>query len=498
MTNMLPARLSAERSVYIAAIVLSLALSAWSGYAQPIPNPDAVYYLRAAEYFNAGQWQQGLAAYRWPFFSLTVASVMFVTGAAAQTAAQIVNALFDCATAVLFIALVRRLAADVSIRNIAGWAAFIIVLHPKLAVLRAAVIRDHGYYAFVFLTLYFVVRDHQQPRSWIKPAIVCAIGAAALFRLEALLLALIVPAFYLVADTSGGRRRLLAIPAVIVAALLLALVYVLWIGAVMVPGAPSRGLDVDLVSRFREVGDAIRARSARLSEAVPPIRNAGTIAYIGFTVVALIDALVRAVSIPIAILAFFAFAPRRLLSDFATRFILWFAGWQVVLLYAFMVASFFLDWRFAMVFALIMTIPATFTVAEVAALWRQKLPAYRVLFPAALLAVIVPWTLDVPRYSKLEHLRDAGIWISRNLPNDAKVLTNDGRIAYFSGRALQSGITLNTSATANDRSVGEFDYVAIESARNALPPFITRELQARTVATIDGLNNRSVYIYKTR
>jgi hypothetical protein len=498
MTNLLPAQWSSERSVYVAAIVLSLALSAWSGYAQPIPNPDAVYYLRAAEYFNAGHWQQGMAVYRWPFFSLTVASMMFVTGAAAQTAAQIVNALFDCATAVLFIALVRRLAADVSIRSIAGWAAFIIVLHPKLAVLRAAVVRDHGYYAFFFLALYLVVRDHQQPASWIKPAIVCSIAAAALFRLEALLLALVVPAFYLVADTSAKRRRLLAIPAVILAALLLALVYALWSGAVMIPGAPSRGLDADLVGRFREIGDAIRARAARLSEVVPPIRNAGTIAYIGFTVAALIDALVRAVAIPIAILALCAFTPRRLLSGFATRFVLWFAGWQVVLLYAFAVVTFFLDWRFAMVFALIMTIPAAFTVAEVAALWRQKLPAYRVLFPAALLAVVVPWTIEVPRYSKLEHLRDAGIWISRNLPSNAKVLTNDGRIAYFSGRALQSEITLNTSPTATDRAVGDFDYVAIESARNAPPPFVTGDLQARTVATIDGLNNRSVYIYKTK
>jgi hypothetical protein len=291
---------------------------------------------------------------------------------------------------------------------------------------------------------------------------------------------------------------LLAIPAVVLAALLLAVVYVLWSGAILIPGAPSRGLDVDLAGRVREIGDALRVRAARLGEVVPPIRNAGTIAYIGFSVAALVDALVRAVTIPIAILALFAFVPRRLLSDFATRFVLWFSGWQVVLLFAFMVLAFFLDWRFAMVFALIMTIPATLTLAEIAALWRERLPAYRVLFPIALLAVVVPWIVDVPRFSKLEHLRDAGLWISRNLPTNAKVLTNDGRIAYFSGRALQSQITLNTSATATDRSVGEFDYVAIESARNTLPPFVTRDLQARTVATIDGLNNRTVYIYKTR
>src|ERR1700754_2857988 len=148
MTNLLGSPKSTERSVYLAAIALSLALSFWSGYAQPIPNPDALYYLRAAELFHSGQWQQAMAMHRWPFFSLTIAGMMALTGAGAQYAALIVNALLDCATAVAFIALVRRLASDTDAQRIVGWAALIIVLHPKLAVLRSAVVRDHGYCAF--------------------------------------------------------------------------------------------------------------------------------------------------------------------------------------------------------------------------------------------------------------------------------------------------------------------------------------------------------------
>lgn len=497
MTNLHPAQISRERSVYVAAISLSLALSAWSGYAQQIPNPDALYYLRAAELFHAGQWQSGLAVYRWPFFSLTVAGMMTLTGATAQVAAQIVNALFDGATAVIFIALVRRLASDGSPKSIAGWAAFVIILHPKLAVLRPAVVRDHGYCMFFLLSLYLVVRDHQSPQGWIKPAIACAIAAAALFRLEALLLIVVVPAFYLVADTSAARRRLLAIPAVLLVGLLLALVYVAWTGAVTPTGASS-GVEADVLGRFRGIADAVRTRVARLSEVVPPIRNAGGLAYIGFSVAALTDALLRALSIPLAVLAFFAFAPRRLLSGFAARFVLWFSGWQVVLLLVFMVLAFFLDWRFAMAFALVMTIPATFTIAEIAAQWRARMPGSRVLFPIALLAIVVPWILDVPRPSKLEYLRDAGRWIGRNVPADARVLTNDGRVAYFSGRAFQSQMVLRNAADTTDQAVGEFDYIAVETARNTPPPFIKRDLQAHVIATIDGANNRSVVIYKAK
>lgn len=498
MTNLLPPQLTEERSIYLAAIVLSLTLSAWCGYVQQVPNPDALYYLRAAELFRAGQWQEGFAFYRWPFFSLTIAGAMAITGATAQVAAQSVNALFDCATALIFIALVRRLASEADARSLVGWAALVIILHPKLATLRSVVVRDHGYYAFFLLTLYLVVRDHQLPRIWIKPAIVCSIGAAALFRLEALLLAVVVPAFYLVNDTTTLRRRMLAVPAVLLSALLLVIVYAIWSGVAMLPGAPSSGLEADVVARLREIPEIMRARAARLSEVVPPVRNAGAVAYIGFSIVALLDALLRALTIPLAILALFAFTPRRLLSGFAARFVLWFSGWQVALLLAFMLVAFFIDWRFAMAFALIMTIPAAFTVAEVATLARARLPAYRVLFPIVLLAVIVPWILDVPRSSKLDYLRDAGHWISRNLPPNAKVLTNDGRIAYFSGRAFQSEILLRPTAETTDRTIGEVDYVAVVAARNAPPPFVTQDLQSRMITTIDGADNRSVFIYKAR
>jgi hypothetical protein len=491
MTQLPSAQATNERWIYVGAALLSLALSAWSGYAQQIPNPDALYYLRAAEFFRDGQWQQGFAVYRWPFFSLMIAAVMALTGATAQVAALLIDALFDSAVVVLLIALARRLASGAGARQIVGWAAFVIVLHPKLAVMRSAIVRDHGYYAFVLSALYLVVRDHQEPQRWLKPAIAGCIAIAALFRLEALLFAVMVPAFYLATGRSSGGRKLLVVAAILLLGLLMAVVYAAWTGA----GPPAGQIDFDILARFRDITDTLRVRAARLSEAVPPIRNAGLLAYLGFSVAALVDAVLRAATIPLAILAVFAFTPRRLLSDFAARFVVWFCGSQLVLLLGFVLTSFFIDWRFAMLFALLMTIPAIFTVAEVAEEWRARLPGSRLLMPIVLLAVVVPWIVEFPRFSKLEHLRQAGQWIGSNVPAHAKVLTNDGRIAYFSGRAFPGEILLLMVADTTDRAVREVDYVAVEAARNAPPAFVTRD---RLVATIDGANNRSVFIYKTK
>ena len=159
-----------------------------------------------------------------------------------------------------------------------------------------------------------------------------------------------------------------------------------------------------------------------------------------------------------------------------------------------MVVAFFIDWRFAMLFALIMTIPAVFTVAEVAAEWRARLPGSRLLSDRA---AGRGRSVDrrFPAFSKLEYLRQAGHWIGRNAPAHAKVLTNDGRIAYFSGRAFPGEIMLLMVADTTDRAVRQVDYVAVEAARNAPPAFVARDL---LVATIDGANNRSVFIYKTK
>jgi hypothetical protein len=498
MMNLPSAHLDTDRSVFGVAIVLSLAMSVWCAYAQQIPNPDALYYLRAAEFFQAGQWAQGFAVYRWPFLSLSIAGAMTLTGATAPVAAQIVNAVLDGATVVIFVALAQRLAVPGSARSIAWWAMAVILLHPKVASIRSGVVRDHGFYTFFLLTIYLVVRDHQEPRSWIKLAILAAILAAALFRLEALLLLVVAPGFYVICNSPTRRRWLLAAPAALVVAAILGVIYAAWTGQVMLPGGSSGSMESDLMIRFREIGEAMRTRTTRLAEVLPPTRNAGIIGYIGYSIIALLDAALRATSVPLAILALFAFTPRRLLGDFATRVVLWFAGWQIVVLLGFTVIAYFIDWRFAMAFALIMAIPATFTVAEVTALWRARQPVYRLIFPVVLLALTIPWLLEVPRFSKLEYLRDAGYWIDRNLPPQAKVVTNDGRIAYFSGRALQSEILLRPSSEITSRNVSEADYVAVDSARNSPPPFVTQDLKSRMIATIDGANNRSVFIYKIK
>jgi hypothetical protein len=498
MTNVLPAQLVTERSIYVAAIVLSLAMSVWSGYAEQIPNPDGTLYLRAAELFSAGEWQRGFAVYRWPFYSLGIASIIAVTKVDAILAAQILNALLDCATVVIFISLVRRLGRPDSATLLAGCAAFILVFHPRLETLRGAIVRDHGFHTFFLLSLYLAVRDYQQPSGWLKLAILASIAAAAMFRLEALLLIVLIPAFNLFVGAEASSRRVLLV--VLISLLVCALAvpaYLTWMSAAARPSGyyaipeldPLRGLD----GLFAVVND----RVAKLKALLPPGRNTGIVAYVGIVAATTLDTIIRALTIPVAILTVSAFIPRLLLPNFAVRFVLWFAGWQVILLLVVMTLAFFLDWRFAVALSLIMTIPAAFAVAAIAAEWKEGILRSRLLFPTVLLAIVIAWAFNMPQQSNLEHLREAGQWLKGNAPPDAKVLTNDSRIAYFSGRAYEDGVITRGAAETTDQDIRRADLLAIDE-RAHLPSYVTQDIQSRLVATIVGQGGERVMIFKAR
>ncbi len=119
-----------------------------------VTNPDALIYLSAADSFFHGRWVEGYAAFRWPFYSLAIAGVMTLTGGNALAAADLLNAALDCATTVLFVALVLQLGPRPSSRRIAILSATVILLHPRLSTFRGFVIRDHGFYTFFLLAFY--------------------------------------------------------------------------------------------------------------------------------------------------------------------------------------------------------------------------------------------------------------------------------------------------------------------------------------------------------
>lgn len=481
-------------SVYGLVACASILLSLWSAYAQYIPNPDAMYYLRSAEMFADGRWREGFQIFRWPLYSLAIASVMSVTGVSALVACQVINAVLDAATALLFVALVARFASGS--RQVVFWAAFFVLLHPKLAQVRPSVIRDHGFYTFFLLALYLVVLDLAQRRVALKLGIFGAIVLACLFRPEAAALFLLIPAFYIFNGTSSTLARVSIIIAVILSYLMLVPAYSLWnfMGA-HANIAPADWFDV-WARLTRDIFRNVTQLSSQLEAILPRGRNVGGLAYIGIVAAITVDSMLRAMTIPIAVLAALAFMPHRLMPAFAGRFVGWFAWWQLPLLLTFMTFALFLDWRYAMGFALLAGIPAVFTLHAAAAAaqsgtWRDK-----ILLIAAIAAVIVPFALAVPKISNLAYLRDAGYWVRDRLPPETKILTNESRIGYYSGRTYDTQIKVLELPRLKE-GLANADYLLLSVDRGSTPSLEGVE-PGKQVDILKGAGERRVIVYRLR
>lgn len=483
------------RWVYFLSAFVSISLSVWSAIVQEIPNQDALYYLRAAELFSAGKWGEGLSVYRWPFYSLLISGTQISTGTSTLVAAQIVNAALDCMTVVVFIALLKVLSHERGV-NFAIFAAAIVLLHPRLTQLRPVVVRDHGFFSFFFLALYFIASDQQCTRVRKKALTIAAILLATLFRVEALFLCLLVAAYYLFAGAKRTISRALILVGVLVVSALLVPGYIGWTSGSFTTGFATGSFGFDTFFAWsHSLKEQISKLTSDLAALLPPSRNIGAIAYAGIVGAITIDTSLRALTFPIAILALLSFFPRPLMPKESGRLVLWFAGWQIPLLIVFATLSLFIDWRYAMAFALVMTIPAVFTAHEAGKQWASGTFRGRLLFAAVLLAIVAPWCIAFPRDPQLEYLREAGIWIQKNLDPDAKILINDARIAYFSGRPL--GKLIVTSVPTED-DIRQSNYVVMETSGRNARKYSTLQDDGHVVRTIVGSRDRSVTIYRTR
>jgi hypothetical protein len=483
--------------IYAAAAAASLVLSGWGAWAKFIPNPDSALYLRSAELIAAGRWAAAVHLYHWPMYSIAIATVMTVTGLKALVAAQIVNASLTVLTTVAFIALANRLANGD--RLVMLCAAIVILLQPDLTELRPTIVRDNGYFAFLFLSLYLVACDIASPRARTKLGIAVAIVAAGLFRIEGFVLSALVPLYYVLRQP-GKWRQPSTILGIMAACLLLIPGVILWLSGVLGPLLTGHIAVGRFANDWTNVSAEISARVYDLKYHFLFPFGGGNAwgAYVGLVLGIVVVNVIRALTIPLAILMLFAFFPKRAMPREANFFVLWFALALLPMLVVFAFARLMLDQRYATGMALILDISLAFLMAAAFRQRRAK-SAARLFLPVAAAVLVAVWASKLPMPSKLGYLKQAGEWIGRTAPSTARVLTNDARIAYFSGRPYGRGIRSwvpGFNAAPNDAELTGFEYLAFRAKNaTALPPAIEKLPGKQLVHTFPGKDGDSVFVF---
>lgn len=485
-----------DRRIYLAAAALSLLLSAWTAWAQFVPNPDAALYLRSAEQFADGSWNAGIATFRWPLYSLLIAATMTLTGLKALVAAEIVNALVAVIATVAFIALVGRLSNGD--RAAALCAAFVILLQPHLAGDRPSVIRDTGYLAFFIVTLYFVARDQLAPGNRTKLAIAAGILISGLFRIEGFVLAALVPFYYLLRQPGSWRRPSL-LAGIVVACMALLPAALLWTSGELTFWLQGQ-FHGDLVARqWTAFSTTIAGRLHDLKYQFLFPYGGGNEwgAYVGMVLGIVVVNIVRSLTIPLTILVIFAYYPKRVMSQATNRFVLWFALAQLPMLFALAFVMLFLDKRYVAGLVIVVDIALAFLMAEAVRQWRSDLLA-RIFTPIAAATLIGVFAFAVPKPSNLGYLKEAGQWIGRELPRPASIITNDSRVAYFSGRPYDE-IRIwayGPKTPPTDADMARYDYFVFDVAGPADLPARVADLSSKELVRSFPGTDRTVLIYR--
>jgi hypothetical protein len=185
------------------AAVVGAAFSLWSIVKNPVLNDDAYQYLRAAELFSSDGASAVFTHYGWFNYSIVIALLHRVLPGSLLASAHVLNLLLQTLLITTFVRVSQRVQAG---RRIGWLAALALLAYPQLNEMRFMLIRDFGFLAFVLLSLELLLLLRDSGR-WQHAALwVFAISLAAVFRLEALMLAVVAPLALL---GNGNHRKVL-------------------------------------------------------------------------------------------------------------------------------------------------------------------------------------------------------------------------------------------------------------------------------------------------
>lgn len=435
-----------DRQVLWGVVIGSLLLSYVANAFNPIIARDAALYLDIGRIYLEDGLQASLGRFDWPWFPILIAKLHQLSGVDAETLAAVVCETFTALACVLCVDLVRRTRKELLV-----WAALVVLAVPAFNVYRGDILRENGFWCFSMLALWAMQGWVLYRRLGYLLLGVLGVMLAAVFRLEAVYLLLVLPV-YCVLSVKGSRARrglIIALALALVGGLATLLVWARSCGY-LPPGRVSdyvARLDVKILfERFElfagQLGQLMPFEYAR--------DDAGQILFAGLCVYLLLKLL----NILNILVVPWLLGLRReeggnpwLLMDIAL------VGYCLILL-VFLVDHLFLSLRYV-VFAGFLLVPRVARGLQVIAQARPRLKGWLV---GAL--VLLALTNVVSTSAPKTQVRDAGVWIGQHLPRDARLYMEDNRLAYFAGWGYGTETLLRDQALALTGS-NAYEYFAL-------------------------------------
>lgn len=464
------------------AVFISLFLSFINVITDDVINSDGMLYSEVAETLLKGDIQAAIAQFSWPFYPLLVGIFSKISFLDFETSAHLFNAGFLALLAFVFVRCSQLMGGD---KWVAIFAAVLLLTNVTLNGYRDLIIRDHGYWAFFFTALFFFLQYHQTKLTKYALGFGVSILIALLFRPEGIVFALWVP-FILLFQNVSWRERLyqITLPLLpLIAAGVVALI-ILFTSPVLMDkifsASQSNGSLLGPLSYFQTTFDGIFKGIIEKGELIEEYvfdvnaRNMGAASIISILIMMLVVKIVSACGyIPLFFSLFTTFNSRLRNSITGLNVVAGFMLINLLVLTIVVASRLFLTPRYAMTFALLISLLASFGLADFFRAQSSQYVVWRKRGKIFLIVIFSYMFLDgmISLSAGKTYLRESSQWLKENAPAEARLFSNEESIYYYSGRKVNREILgfaykeTRFSRLPDIEKARLYDYVAIKVGR---------------------------------
>lgn len=456
------------------AFIGSLLLSLIAVLGTSAVGRDAAFYLSIAQRVSVEGLQVGFQLFNWPWFTYLLAGTHLVTRLPFEWCAYLWCALFMAGTCALLVDAVRQ-----RVPEAAGWAVLLVLAMPAVNQFRNDIIREFGFWFFSVLALWLVLR-WQARGGWVRAATVhLAIGAAMLFRLEAVMLEAAL-GLWLLNDWRQRRSGLafaqfMVLPALAVVAVLA----VLLLKGELSSGRVNTYLKLidplRVYHSFRELADQFGASlTYKYSR-----DESGRIIFFGMLAALAIKFVSLTGPFCLPFLRRETWQSVRVWLREYQPFA-WAALLYVVVLMLFFIGLQFMNSRY-LSFLNLLALPL---LAVGVAQFARRFP--RLGKALAAVALLVMLTNVISTGAGKPHIVQAGRWIAEHVDPQAKVYFEDGRVAFYAGRGYPAAMA--RQKFIEGPFAEQYSYFAFEA--RADEPWLKAWLEQHRMQVLASFSNR--------
>lgn len=504
----LPAFYRRESFIYIIAVLASVFLSLWIDCRETVINPDAICYLLSAHIIN----QSGISGAmhlcgqaQWPFYSFLIHSVAEITHLSYTLTAYIIDGIFSALSVLTFILIIKELGGS---RRVLWLAALVILLSHEFNSIRQYIVRDHGFWAFYLGSILFLLRYFREP-SLVRALVWnLSILMATLFRIEGAIFLITMPFLAWFFTRYSLHRRLQNF----IHLNLLTLLCCVIIGVILlmhpqhnaerfgrlveVPHQIQNGVML-IIDRFEETKMAMIQHVLNDDSD----RDAGMLLFLIWIASYFIN-VIGNVSLGYALLVLYAWKNRVAhLTSTAAVVLYGYLGINIIITLAFLAERMFLSKRYLIALSLVLMLWVPFALNDLIKKWPSLRHRLFLLLTIILIFISSLGGLLHFGYSK-DYVRDAGDWLSQNVPAKSSLYANDIQVMYYSNHfgdeIFDQVNTYQQTNLITQEQWKHYDFIALRVSKKEIghAAQIVQSLPLTPVQTFKNERGDQVLIYK--